>query len=385
MACLEQLQQDVSDILDTLRKMDPCCDGGDPTDGDQYTDPVTDGEGDVPQPIIDAGYADDAADWAGFDDYKCMVAHVVVDSMEAKIRKIALLVDDIGWVTGGMVALAAIVSVIWTGGLTFIVGGLIMSVGAVAYLYDAMVSGSGLLTLADDIQSNHDELACAFYLSEGSQDSVDNLKAEIDEIFTPAAALLLKNTGLAVDAKALYAGRYNQIDTAAALADLGYDVEDFDCVCGEDWEEELQHDFLEEKPDWLGGGAYWVGGMGNPAGCLRMLVNNGVIMDAATLMEEKGYTVEPGDLVYIIRLRFDHWRAPAVSTFKLYKDVGEGSFLLWEDTQEREVWHTYDVQYGIPIELDPNEGHNMFTLCTHGGPQYSQEDNIYIYFTVVKA
>ncbi|GAI68311.1 unnamed protein product, partial [marine sediment metagenome] len=231
MACLEQLQQDVSDILETLRKMDPCCDGGDPTDGDQYTDPVTDGEGDVPQPIIDSGYAEDVDDWEGFDDYKCMIAHVVVDSMEAKLRKIAPLVDDVGWVTGGMVALAAIVSVIWTGALTFIVGGLILSVGAVAYLYDAMISGSGLLTLADDIQASHDELVCAFYKGDSSQDSVDALKDEIDEVFTPAAALLLKNTGLSIDAKALYAGRYDEIDVAAELASRGYDVEDFECSC----------------------------------------------------------------------------------------------------------------------------------------------------------
>jgi hypothetical protein len=385
MACLEQLQQDVSDILDVLRKMDPCCDGGDPTDGDQYTDPVTDGEGDVPQPVIDAGYAEDAEDWEGFDDYKCMVAHLVVDSMEAKLRKIAPLVDDIGWVTGGLVALAAIVSVIWTGGLTFIVGGLIMSVGAVAYLYDTMLSDTGLLTLADDIQESHDALACAFYKGAGSQDSVDALKDEIDEIFTPAAALLLKNTGLTIDAKALYAGRYNEIDVAAELASLGYDVLDFECVCAEEGEHELSHAFLSEKPDWLVGLAQWIGSDGDPAGCCHHGTFQGVQLDASKMMTEKGYTVEAGDMVHVTRFSCSHLRNVTAGRFRIKVDEGAGQIQVYADGElPKGTWRGYDEEYEPVWELDPNLG-ARWTTENDTSPGSSRVDNWHIYYTVIKA
>ncbi|GAH45439.1 unnamed protein product, partial [marine sediment metagenome] len=51
-----------------------CCGVVDITDGDEFTDVVEDGEGEVPQNIIDAGYAEDVDDWAGFYDYKCMIS-----------------------------------------------------------------------------------------------------------------------------------------------------------------------------------------------------------------------------------------------------------------------------------------------------------------------
>ena len=230
MACLEQLQQDVSDILKAL-EAGVCCPEMDPTDGDQYTDEVEDGVGDVPQNIIDAGYADDAADWDGFDDYKCMVAHIVVDSMEAKFRKLAPHVDSASAVAGGIAAVAIIISAIWTGGLSLLLAGLISSLGGVALFYDAMISGSALETLADKIATNHDALACAFYMSDGLEASVAGIKAEIAELFNVVEEVLLDNSGIDIDAKALYGGRYNQIDTAAVLEGLGYDTGDYGCQC----------------------------------------------------------------------------------------------------------------------------------------------------------
>lgn len=243
MACLEQLQQDVSDILFELRNQD-CCNPIDPTDGDQYTDDVEDGVGDVPQPIIDAGYAEDAADWDGFDDYKCMIAHVVVTSMESKFRKMAPHVDAAAMVAGGIASIAIIISAVWTGGLSLLLAGLISSLGGVALFYDAMISGSALETLADKIATNHDELVCAFYESDGLSGSLAGLKDKISELFNVVEEVLMDNSGIDIDAKALYAGRYDQVDTAEVLFNAGYELDDFTCTC--EWEGEGTYHFPDQ-------------------------------------------------------------------------------------------------------------------------------------------
>ena len=114
MTCLQDLQDNVAEILAIMQLGNQCCDGQDITDGDRYTDRVTDGEGDVPQNVIDAGYADDSADWDGFDDYKCMIVHVTVNQMEARLREIADVVDRAGPYLVVAAALAAIIVVVFT-------------------------------------------------------------------------------------------------------------------------------------------------------------------------------------------------------------------------------------------------------------------------------
>ena len=248
MACLEQLQEDVSNILRAL-EAGVCCPEMDPTDGDQYTDDVEDGVGNVPQNIIDSGYAEDASDWEGFDDYKCMVAHVVVSSMESKFRKLAPHVDNAALIAGGIAAAAIIISTVWTAGLSLLLAGLITSLGGVALFYDAMISGSALETLADKIATNHDALACAFYQSDGLAGSVAGIKAEIAVLFNVAEEVLLDNSGLDIDAKALYAGRYDEVDTAAVLEAAGYETSSYDCSCAGAGEMTIQFPDADQMND----------------------------------------------------------------------------------------------------------------------------------------
>jgi hypothetical protein len=244
MACLDQLQDDVAAILELMKLPHSCCDGGDYTDGDQYTDRVEDGVGDVPQNIIDAGYAEDAADWDGFDDYKCMIAHVTVNNLEEGLRKIVPLIDTTGAVLGVVAALAGIIAVIvGTGGLA-IVFGIVAGIGATSLLYQAITDFPLLENLADKVETNNDALACAIYNADGDAAALVALNDEIDELFTAPEALVLKNMNLSPVLKALYSGRYDQQDIADQLLDAGYDLDDFDCECIElgefsqftDWE-----------------------------------------------------------------------------------------------------------------------------------------------------
>lgn len=229
MACLQDLQDDVAAILALMELPHSCCDAGDFTDGDQFTDRVTDGDGDVPQNIIDAGYASGVTDWAGFDDYKCMISHVIVDQIAARLLEIAPLLTGTGAVLGGVAALAGILAVIVSTAGLAIVFGIVAGIGATALLYQALTDFDLVEGLAAKVVTNHDALACAVYFSDGDVDALSRLNSKIDTLFTLPEALVLKNMNLGPTLKSLYAGRYDQQDIADILLDAGYDLGDFDC------------------------------------------------------------------------------------------------------------------------------------------------------------
>lgn len=208
-----------------------CCDIVDVSDGDQYTDPVDDGTGNVPQNVIDAGYATGVSDWAGFDDYKCIVAHLMIDNMAAQTAKMLTYMLPSGAVLGGVAALAAIAAVILTGGGAVLVYGIVLAIALASGLYAAasLLGEAGLSDLVDDLATHHDALACAIYLADGSDSAVVALKAEIDILFSAPASTFLKSLNVSAQLKALYAGRYDLQNVAQILADEGYVPGDFEC------------------------------------------------------------------------------------------------------------------------------------------------------------
>lgn len=249
-----------------------CCDPGDISNGDRYTDPVQDGEGDVPQNIINAGYADDAADWDGFADYKCMISHVMVDNLEAQVRMFQDYADESGAILGVAAAVAGIAAVILTGGGAVLVFGIVLAIAAASGLYAAIAEfgESGMGSLADDVQTNHDELACAIYNADGSSGAVTALKDKLDELFSATGALILKNLNLDAQLKALYAGRYDQQDIAEKMADEGYGIGDYDCTCPPA-EYQYYATFLADEEYYDVSAVYgWHATVGNPLGSLFM-------------------------------------------------------------------------------------------------------------------
>ena len=257
MTCLDDIETTLDSILAIMELPAECCGPVDVTDGDQYTDRVVDGVGDVPQNVIDAGYASGVSDWAGFDDYKCMIAHVTVDTLAAKILELAPLVNSVGAIAGGVTTLAAFLAVIFaTGGLALVVG-IFVSAGAAALLYENLPGGALLVTLAAKVVTNSDDLACAIYQSDGDVQSLERLNDKIDELFTTVEAIVLKSMNLGPTLKMLYAGRYDQQDIAEILFDAGYELTDFDCEdCDIVTDELVIYDFNSGLPgNWnkLGG------------------------------------------------------------------------------------------------------------------------------------
>lgn len=215
-----------------------CAVENDVTGGTQYTDEVEDGVGDVPQNIIDAGYATGTTDWAGFDDYKCMISHIMVDLIEQTIRDIIPHMDENGKIIGGIgVVVAVLGAILLTGGTFVLALGVITATGISAALWGLFneITIAGMETLADDISDAHDALACAIYSADGTTDAIESLNAAIDDEFVAIDAAIIKNLNIGPRLRALYAGRYDQTDIAENMASAGLDETDYNCtaICPE--------------------------------------------------------------------------------------------------------------------------------------------------------
>jgi hypothetical protein len=213
-----------------------CCGEQDITDGERYTDPVVDGEGDVPQNIIDAGYAEDLEDWEGFADYKCMISHLAVDHIEAFFRGMGPVFNDAGIAVGGVgVAFALGGAILALIGLpiTFAIIGAVGGASAVWY-WIAQYGESAVEDIADEIAIHHDALACAIYNGDGVADAISDFNDEVDSLFGAIDAAGIKAVGFEPQLRAMYSGRYNQQDIAEKLADQGYETSGYVCICDEE-------------------------------------------------------------------------------------------------------------------------------------------------------
>ena len=306
-----QYIDEVESLLTALVAHSQCCgQPADPTFGDYYTDPVIDGAGNVPQNIVDSGYASSTSDWAGFDDYKCMIAHLMIESLEMTLRQFLPTFDSSGAIIGGIGSVAALLGTIITlaGGPVTI--GIIALVGAVAAVYEGITALGEDLTedLADKIATNHDELACSIYHADGSQDAVVELKAKIDELFTATEALLIKNMNLDASLKALYGGRYNQEDIAENMSNLGLDPADYDCTCPITADYSYTWSFPSANPSDSGkwqtsGGCGFTPASGNPSDGWCALFNSGALwITTANLRATQGLGAGEAD---IVRVTFD--------------------------------------------------------------------------------
>lgn len=383
MACLDQLQADVAAILAIMELPPSCCEGGDITDGDRYTDRVTDGVGDVPQNIIDAGYASGVSDWAGFDDYKCMISHVIADQLNARLLELAPYITGYGLLIGGIAIVTTIVTSLFTGGLTAIAYGLIAATGTTALLYQGLISGDWATLLAGRVVSNHDELACAVYNSDGDEGALVALNDKIDELFTLPEAIVLKNMNLGPTLKALYAGRYDQQDMADILLNAGYELTDFTCDCDQYGEYRWITDFNDEtyqgwqnanitlSEDGIGGTFCVKLGMGS--------IQNQLYIGMDELLDELGITAGAGDVLHLNRVKFNYMFNPEgefrglVLRLRCEHDGGtEDNNHLYVD-EFTEVEHVFDP----PLEITFDEEKVvLFYPSTVGSLTWAYIDNI---------
>lgn len=357
MTCLQDLQDNVADILAIMQLGQSCCDDQDITDGDRYTDRVTDGVGDVPQNVIDAGYASGVGDWAGFDDYKCMIVHVTVNQMQERLFEISLVLNEFGMVFGGVVALAGVLGVIFATGGVAIVFGLIAGIGTLSSLYNALMGFGPVEDLVDKIATNHDDLACAMYFADGDVAALVALNTKIDLLFTVPEAVILKNMNNGPTLKALYAGRYDQQDIAAELESAGYELDDFDCACeGQIGEYLVFTDWETGQPgmwqyvdavlqDTTGRGGGW--GWGDVHAPNKLWVSVGTLRIAA------GLGNPAGNKIWINRVSYWYKHSGVLagsSSLRCYHDAGN-EYDTWPNSL---VWAYATKTYSPPLESTYN-------------------------------
>lgn len=354
------------DLLTTLQellaatKALECCGDQDITDGRQYTDEIVDGVGNVPQNIIDAGYASGPSDWAGFDDYKCMISHLAVDHVESFFREIEPYISDTGVVIGGIGVVGALL-----GAILVVVGlpisaGIIVALGASAAIWTWILNygKAAVGDLADEIAANHDALACAIYEGDGVTDSVSDFNDKVDELFSVTEAVAIKAVNFEPQLRAMYAGRYDQEDIAQKLADLGYELTSFDCTCETVYDIDITLNFNDTEPltpeyeyraNWYPDGANW-----NVEGMVQFWANNTehaysywLVNDLLTHAGES--TISGSERLYIQYMEADWEPGP---TCKVHgKFYAEGAYTADEGYMFDEGTYTLTLTEGNEIQL----------------------------------
>lgn len=363
-----------------------CCDAVDITDGDQYTDEVEDGVGDVPQNIIDAGYATGVSDWAGFDAYKCMISHVMVTNMESQVSKFEDITDTSGAVLGGVAAVAAIAAVILASGGTALVLGIVLGIAGVAGLYAALaeMGEAGLGDLVDDLADNHDILACAIYNADGSAGAVIALQDAIDDNFSATQAILLKNLNISAQLKALYAGRYDAQDIAEKMSDEGYDILDYTCDCEIDygeWQSPLEEGDSGTLLFMVNSGWSFGTPHGNPTGndlngWRKPGSNPGGAAKATVIAvrDATGLTTGTGKDMTVNRITFDIYQSSAGGG-GVQLEIGSDDSIHVGSVG---TWTTVEYVPSTPVYRGRND--ECFRFVGRSGSGYNHIDNIMVDF-----
>lgn len=217
---------EVEDKLDAIAAaiaMSSCC-YPNPYDIPLNTDPAPEeGVGDVPAPVIGAGYAEDENDWSGWQDYKCDAAHAVVTIMTDQAQKIADAIETAGVISlGFLVILIGILAAGAVGAAAFILTLVSAATAATTLLLaiQALTDPDDISNFAQEFIDNHDALVCAIFQADGPDAAVAAVKDAIDENFShpglaAVAKLLMWDKWLAT----LYAGRWGDNDFAQFVRD----------------------------------------------------------------------------------------------------------------------------------------------------------------------
>ena len=166
MACLEQLQADVADILETLQSKKDCCDDTStflPVDSPTTT--IDPGEGDPP-----STYGETAvSDWDDWMLYLCFNAHAFVDNLIHAAESL----DD-SWAASGFFfgLTSALLQLLSWVGLSFPFPFNIVS----AVLSDLLVSATATTfsTTAADLETARYDIVCAFIWGTSVSDAVED-------------------------------------------------------------------------------------------------------------------------------------------------------------------------------------------------------------------
>lgn len=372
------------DAQAALMGEEECCENVDFSDGELFTDFVEEGVGDVPANVVSAGYASDSSDWDGYDDYKCVISYVMVWNLAAKAERMQGIFDTAGAIAVGVGAIAGILGLIFGGPAFWTIAAISVTTGAAALVFEALADeGEGITEgLVDEILDNIDALSCAFYLGDGAEGSVDSLNDEIEVIWDAPVSTLLTNMNMISMAKALYAGRYDQVNLAQKLDDYGLDAESVECGNCADEDYSPMFVFLTSlEAAWITGDAYWHS-QGNPGG--GMLINpQGATKEISvqSLRTHVGLSTETDDTVSITKIEFD-WKAGDTSSRAKIQIYGDSQTQeIYPASGAAETWYEGSGEWTDPPIIATHPKPILIKASRTGASAAIWFDNVKIYFT----
>jgi len=230
----------VEGLLQQLILKDVCCGSEVPGGGLPLTDYSYADSDDVPANVIAAGYATGVDDATGMAAYKCMISHLYVQNVAAKLNEYAKYFDNAGDLTLSVAGVAAIAAALFIGAaitgfiaLPLIGIEMLLGIGAAAGIFGALgeLGESALQDAANELVANADDYVCAIYLEDGPAAGYDAFSALVAANMSAAMASLIDLIAGLQDLAALYTGRYADSDIAGELAAADYDPADFSCSC----------------------------------------------------------------------------------------------------------------------------------------------------------
>jgi hypothetical protein len=181
----------------------------------------------------------------------------------------------------------------------------------------------------------------------------------------------MKNMNLGPTLKALYAGRYDQQDTAAILESEGYDVGDYTCECVEPRDYYYVEQFTSDvaQPPWTDGTSTteWDN---RGSGSVRM--DNGldhVDLQRTALCAELGISTR--DLL-VHRLKFKWMESVPGNSVPRFRVTFDDGQIVWDMPGGGNAWEFYEKEYifdppklwdtGFPFEFDRAAFNNYLYL-----------------------
>ena len=330
MACLEQLQSDVSAILAYLQSSVPCC-GDIITYGDSTTYVTTIIPGDGDDPTV---YGETAVDdWDDWKEYLCHNAHLWLDELIAQSNSIETVLD-VGGLSVGLVAYAlAAVALFVVGG--FISGPIVVAItaGLIAGYTANLFSDS-----ANELEDSRDQIVCAIMWGSSLSSAIES----------------------AISSNVAWNTFYNFIDYDSALAILyeGGDGTTFleaetrdDCGCEgvQLGEYRFDNDFATGPWEFLGNMAWEAAGrmrrLGSGWSYIR--INPSYICNSLSLPDTQN--------IRIRRIGFSYQKSLSTS-YPRVRIANISTEYNWSDSALTEwVWYDVTINFdslGLDIELE---------------------------------
>jgi len=366
-------------IADNMANEPGCC-----PDGVQYypTTPIP-GFDTVPQPIVDAGYADDVNDLEGYFDYRCMAGHLFLSNVQEKLDRLGPII------TGGFLLfniLAGLFTFLTAGIGTAVVvtiAGLAIEASTIITLINSLKDVSSLLPpqWADDLEDCRDNIICAMLFADGAEAVRDAFLEQVEACLGEIPAVVIANLNLDPMIEALWYGQQNGIDVAQIMADNDINPGDFTCCQTETGQLVPHSDFSFGLTGWdnVVGEFDWLSSYNGEMGVARHNVLEGVAMHD---LESSYFTIPDGaDLT--IEARWFHVldkdQTFLAQIFRVSDNALMGTYSTGRLNDGIGAWRTsHNV---TPINIaDGTQCYISFSMDYHGAPTYAYISYLKVFY-----